>query len=221
LNPNEKLLKRTLKEIEPIIDDIVFVGGITTHFYLSENSDNLRTTIDVDATSNAGVTKHQKMELQLIELGFQPEPEVRCRYVKGDLVLDLMPADPKILGFSNKWYRAGVNRADSQQVGKYEINILPVEYFFASKIEAFNGRGKNDFYGSKDMEDLISILGGRVGILEELASAESDVKSFILENLREYLKNAEFAQSFSGNLPSNAKDTPSKILADLKELVKE
>jgi hypothetical protein len=35
--------------------------------------------------------------------------------------------------------------------------VSPV-YFCASKLEAFGDRGKNDYLGSRDLEDLIAVV---------------------------------------------------------------
>ncbi|WP_156785488.1 MULTISPECIES: hypothetical protein [Cyanophyceae] len=31
-----------------------------------------------------------------------------CRWLYQDLIVDIMPCDAKILGFSNRWYQAGI-----------------------------------------------------------------------------------------------------------------
>jgi hypothetical protein len=221
MNPNEELFKRILKEIEPIIDEIVFVGGITTFMYLPENTVDLRTTTDVDATVDVGVVKFQQIELTLLNLGFQPDPEVRCRHIKDDLILDLMPADQAILGFSNQWYKAGIEHATKQTIGMYDIKILPIEYFFASKIEAFKGRGNNDFYSSKDMEDIVSVLSGRVGVLDDLENAAADVCNFVRTHFGKFLLTSEFDQTLRGNYPKHSKSSANQFLADLQNFVEE
>ena len=39
--------------------------------------------------------------------------------------------------------------------------MVTAPYFMATKIEAFYGRGGDDFLGSHDMEDIITVIDGR------------------------------------------------------------
>ena len=64
------------------------------------------------------------------------------------------------------------------------IKILSSPYFPATKLEAFKDRGKNDFYGSHDFEDIIYILDNRTTIVEEIIAADSNVKEYIKTELR-------------------------------------
>jgi hypothetical protein len=40
------------------------------------------------------------------------------------------------------------------------------------ELEAFGGRGKNDFTGSKDLEDLIAVVDGRAELVKLLSIRE-------------------------------------------------
>jgi hypothetical protein len=42
-----------------------------------------------------------------------------------------------------------------------EIRVVTAPYFIATKLEAYKGRGKGDFVGSHDLEDLVSVVDGR------------------------------------------------------------
>jgi hypothetical protein len=44
-----------------------------------------------------------------------------------------------------------------------KIRLVAPIYFCASKLEAFAGRGKNDFHASRNQEDLIAVVDGRAG----------------------------------------------------------
>ncbi len=59
--------------------------------------------------------------------------------VRGQSILDVMPADTSILSFSNPWYKSGLKKSIIYHLAiGQEINIFPVTYLLASKIEAFN-----------------------------------------------------------------------------------
>ncbi len=42
-----------------------------------------------------------------------------------------------------------------------EIRIVTAPYFLATKLDAFRGRGKGDYFGSNDLEDIVAVVDGR------------------------------------------------------------
>ena len=46
------------------------------------------------------------------------------------------------------------------------VRVITAPYFIATKLEAFFDRGRGDFLGSSDLEDIITVLDGRDDILE-------------------------------------------------------
>jgi hypothetical protein len=46
------------------------------------------------------------------------------------------------------------------------------DYLLATKIEAFNGRGHEDFLGSRDFGDMISLIDGREELVVEAGGGE-------------------------------------------------
>jgi hypothetical protein len=66
-------------------------------------------------------------------------------------ILDAMPADATILGFENRWQAASIPHAvECALPSGATIRAAPPAYLLATKIEAFNGRGREDFLGSRD-----------------------------------------------------------------------
>jgi len=52
-----------------------------------------------------------------------------------------MPLDEKILGFSNRWYRAAMRTAIIRRISsELEIRMISAPFFIATKLEAFMGR---------------------------------------------------------------------------------
>ena len=216
IHENNKRFLDTIKEIAPLLEEIVFVGGITTYMYLPTAASDVRVTMDVDAIIDADVKKYQQAESQLRKLGFQPVPDVRCRYKKGDLIIDLMPIDARILGFTNKWYGEGIKNAETKKIGDRTFRILQLKYFFATKIEAFLHRGNGDFYGSKDMDDIITVLAGRPGVIGEFEEIGGDVGKYLRERFSEFLESTDFLQAIDGNLPRSPTISAAQIITDLK-----
>ena len=97
-----------------LIKDMVFIGGCTTSLFL--DPDNLalvtRYTKDVDLIVDIRTTTQwYELDEKVRKLGFKnyqsPDPfekDVTCRYQLGeDLIVDFMPTDEQILGFSTYW----------------------------------------------------------------------------------------------------------------------
>jgi hypothetical protein len=102
-----------------------------------------------------------------------------CRWVQGRMIVDIMPLDENILGFSNRWYRAAMDASVTKQLrGDLEIRMVTAPYFVATKLAAFKGRGRGDFLGTHDLEDVVSLVDGR-----ETLSAEYETREPIFANL--------------------------------------
>ena len=66
-----------------------------------------------------------------------------CRWQHGQIKLDLMPLDEKILGFSNRWYKAAMDTANEFEIERdIRIRVVTAPYFCATKLEAFKVEAK-------------------------------------------------------------------------------
>src|SRR5690606_16803893 len=102
--------------------------------------------------------------------------------------------------FSNPWYHAAIENAEKYLLGpELDILLITAPYLLATKIEAFEGRGKQDFLGSHDLEDIVSLIDGRKNILNDISNAEDDLKKFLAKMFNEYLKNPEFLRAIPGH----------------------
>ena len=102
-----------------------------------------------------------------------------------------------------------------------EIRMLPSPYFLATKIDAFHHRGAGDFLLSRDVEDIVTVLDGRLEIINEVQSTEHDLLKFLAEQLSEWLENPDFIDALPGLLPPDAASQAivSKILERIKTIV--
>ena len=132
-----------------------------------------------------------------------------------------MPLDKSVLGFSNRWYPEGIERAEKRALPDgQEVAIFTLPYFLASKIEAFLDRGKGDFYGSEDIEDIISVLDGCEGGFEKLADASKTVKTYIKKEFLTLLRNDLFVQCVQGHLgPQAGPGRVQRVLALMKDFM--
>lgn len=192
---NYEMLKFACEKLDDLTNEVVFVGGATTCLYVDEEiADDIRPTEDVDCTIEiTNKSEYDKFQAKLRTKGFSHDTSKGapiCRFVFHNLlVLDVMPNDPKILGFSNSWYKEGITNKVSKKIGNKEIYIFSLPHFLASKFEAFGSRGKNEPRLSSDLEDIILVIDGIKDF--DLSQYKSS------ENLKKYL--SEMAQQCLGD----------------------
>ena len=184
-NPNLEQLIATAALLRPMLGDLVFVGGAVTSLLVTDEGAGLpRPTLDVDAIAEiSSYAEYTAFGERLRALGFSEdtsEGAPLCRWVHSGTILDVMPLDEKILGFSNRWYRAAMEAATTHQLLRdLEIRVVTAPYFLATKIEAFKGRGRGDFLASHDLEDLIFVIDGRSTIVEEVQTETPLLREYL------------------------------------------
>lgn len=67
------------------------------------------------------------------------------------------------------------------------IRALTPANLLATKLEAFAGRGRNDYLASPDFEDIIALLDGRQQIVEEIVTAPAELRQYAREQLSQHL----------------------------------
>ena len=88
----------------------MFVGGCSTGLLISDAAaDRIRATKDVDTITEIGprVCRARDFARGAASLGLTEdhiEDARTCRWCHQDLIIDVMPADERILRFSNQWY---------------------------------------------------------------------------------------------------------------------
>jgi hypothetical protein len=139
---------------------------------------------------------------KLQERGFKKsiQDDVICRWHYDEMILDVMPTDESILGFGNIWYKSAIKHAITYQLlDGAEIKVTSAPYFLATKLEAFKGRGNDDFYASHDLEDIISVLDGRMEIVSEIMQADIELKKYLAFPFSKLIKNTSFQQALPGH----------------------
>ena len=184
---NLALVAEVAKGLKELNEKMIFIGGAVISLYTDDPAaDEIRPTADIDMTINlANYVEWVQMQERLSELEFYPDPQGQsiCSYKFKNIPLDIMPAEDSSIGISNTWYKPGFNYLQTIQLEDgIIIKILSSPYFLATKLEAFKDRGKNDFYGSHDFEDIIYILDNTTTIVGEIIGADSNVKEYIKQN---------------------------------------
>jgi predicted nucleotidyltransferase len=195
------MLEKAVEALEPILDRIVFTGGAVVPLYLDNFAGEYRPTEDVDCLIEiASRVEYNKLEKELrgLKLKHDISSDIIYRWKYADILIDVMPTDEKILGFTNPWYRAGMKHSENYVLpsGK-KIPIFSIEYLIASKLDAFWSRGKNDILTSKDMEDIIMLLAFSSKATNCL-SAKKDIFSFIAKEMKLLLDRPGFIEDISG-----------------------
>jgi predicted nucleotidyltransferase len=131
-----------------------------------------------------------------------------------------MPADEKILGFGNRWYKEALENAITHQIfDDLIIKSVTALYFLATKIEAFKTRGKNDFLDSHDFEDIITVIAGRINIADEVALANNELKIHLKHSFMELLNNDQFEVSLPGHV-SDGPVTIQRVQTVIERIIK-
>lgn len=157
----------------------MYVGGATIDLYVSYPADAAaRPTDDVDCVVElASRGEYYALEEELRGLGFKnfPGKGPVCRWEYRGIMVDVMPTEGKVLGFTNRWYPAGVSCAETAILpdGR-KVAIFTAPHLLASKLEAFSDRGRGDFHGSPDIEDIVAVLDGCHDLKERIQGAPAD-----------------------------------------------
>jgi hypothetical protein len=201
---NTVMLELVAKSLKDLKDELVFVGGVTIDLYITDQAQpGIRATVDVDCVIKVATrAEYQEIEKRLYGLGFKNDINGPiCRYIKGSLILDLMPTEKKILGFSNIWYPEGIeNKISIKLDNGTKIFIFSTPYFLASKLEAFKHRGKGDYRLSHDIEDFVAVIDGNEEIINDIKKAPNTVREYIKKIFKSLLNNQDFTDSLLGHV---------------------
>jgi len=205
-DPNLALLVGMAQAMGPLCDQVVFVGGCATGLLIDNTKlMDVRPTEDVDAIVEvATLAGYHALAEQLMQRGFKQtmaDNTPPFRWYWNRMQLDLVPLDERVLGFANRWYRAGFAAAVQRPVADgLVLRHLSAPYFLATKFEAFADRGQNDVYASHDLEDIMTVVEGRAAMARELAEAGPDVRQHVVAKVKALLGNAAFQNALPGLL---------------------
>ena len=227
-NPNLDQVMTAATRLEPLLDQIVFVGGCVTGLLVTDpGAAPVRATLDVDViVEAASYAEFTLLEEKLRLLGFRECREQGapiCRWINEDLILDFMPTDSSILGFSNRWYGVALATAQRIVAGNHEIRVITAPCFVATKLEALRGRGKQDFPASHDLEDIVTVIDGRPELVNEVHLAPADLQKYLSDEFGALLSNRDFLEALPGHLLFDAASQQrlELVLQRMKQLVLE
>jgi hypothetical protein len=168
-------------------NEVVFVGGSVAGLLITDPvAEGIRATKDVDAIIEATTLgQYHQVEKRLPASGFNRDAssEVICRWKheSSGVLFDLMPTDPAILGFSNRWYPEAVKTATHVRLSdRILIRVISAPSFVATKLEAFVSRGGSDILSSHDLEDILNVIDGRPSIVDEMTAATDALQGYFV-----------------------------------------
>ena len=218
---NLELLGEAARLLSPLLGELVFVGGSTTALLITDKAAaEVRPTYDVDAIAEiSSYAAYADFSERLRRCGFTEDASEGapiCRWRQKKTILDVMPLDEKILGFSNRWYKPAMDAAIVHELEPdLRVRVVTAVYFCATKLEAFAGRGKNDYQLSHDLEDLTAVVDGRAELVEGIRAGAENVRAYIAAEIRKLLAIREFLNALPGYLlPDQASQARVSILLE-------
>ncbi|MDC0980127.1 hypothetical protein OAQ84_00180 [Bdellovibrionales bacterium] len=199
-----EILKLMTKELSSLSDELVFLGGSTISLFITEPLHvKIRETLDVDCVvevSHRG--DYEDISKKLREIGFSEDigSKVLCRFKKKALILDVMPTDTRVLGFTNIWYKDGFKNSIKMKVSGQDISVFALPYLVATKLEAFKGRGNSKYLFSHDIEDIVTLFDGRPSISIDLKNADSKLVTYLKKEFTKLLSNQNFINSLEAHI---------------------
>lgn len=194
-----ELLEIAVTALGPLLDEVVFLGGASIHMWLSDPAaPATRATDDVDVISAITTrTDYYRLGERLRERGFSEasDSNVICRWRHKDtgLLLDVMPQNEEVLGFSNHWYPHAIKTATDRRLPS-SINIRAAKppSIIATKLAAWKNRGNDDMLASLDLHDILVLIDGRPELPNEVSSEPAELRTYISQELATLRKDPYF-----------------------------
>ena len=225
MSSNNERLKVVAEGLGELNSRVVFVGGCVAQLYVTDPAAaDVRPTDDVDCVVDLSSYSDYNMFSELLR-GRRFRNSTRpgdpiCRWTFQDEIVDIMPYEDSPIGPSNRWYKPGMRQRVVYEVSQgVMIQILPVVYYIATKLEAILSRGGDDLRFSHDFEDVIYILHFSSEFESQFASTEDlKLKRFLKEQFSTLLKRPFITEEILSALPYGEGGDVTKILSVMKSI---
>jgi len=209
-DPNVALLEVVGRHLgEALLQKVVFIGGAVAGLLITDPAmPAIRATEDVDVIVELiSHGEYREVERSLLAQGFTQDLNDTapiCRWKIASVVVDVLPTIEKILGFTNRWYQNAVETAVTVDLPTgLRIKRITAPMFLATKLEAFAGRGNNDYLFSHDLGDILALIDGRESLIAECENENSELKIYLRQRLGSLLLAPAFIQALPGHLPGD------------------
>ncbi|MDE1180251.1 hypothetical protein [Paraburkholderia sp.] len=207
-DPNAVILEQAADALRPLLDELVLVGGCAVGLLITDLArPPIRQTIDVDlVTEVAPKTNYYPFCDRLRGLGFRESTDLICRWEREGLIIDVMPVDETVLGFSNRWYGVAVQTAMTRSLRNgLVIRHVSAPAFLATKLESFYARGEGD-YLHHDIEDIVNVIDGRESLADEVDAVPAHLRAFLREEFDDLLADRRFVDALPGHFRPDPMD---------------
>ncbi|MGA2446251.1 MAG: hypothetical protein ABSG50_12570 [Opitutaceae bacterium] len=207
--PNLGALRAVAGRLDGLGLDYAFVGGSIVNLLLDHpDLSPARPTDDVDVILEVVTAeRYSDVEVRIRGLGFEHDMSPGaplCRWVLGNLMVDIMPTEGAALGLNTAWFKEALATATEQVVAHTKLKLVSPVGFLATKYVAFLDRGEGDYYGSPDIEDFITVIDGRERIVGDVDQAPSDLRRYVIGAVNSLTATDAFNEALSGHLPADA-----------------
>lgn len=202
-DPNIGLLKAVVRRLDRYSDKFVFLGGCVVGLLITDPaSPDVRPTKDVDGLIEAiTYTEYVEAEKMLEKLGFFRSEGPICRWEIDGFLFDMLPQKGNIAGLENRWLElVPTNYREYELSEGSRIKVIDPVLFLGAKIEAFLSRGQNDFLSTHDLEDIVTLINGRGELVDEVESADLELRKYIADVFSAWLKERRFLEAIPGHL---------------------
>ncbi len=182
------------------------------------SAEDIRPTKDIDLTFQiTTVSQLEALREALIDKGFHEhtDSDVICRFAYEDLLVDVMSTQTIGWAPGNRWFASGFDKAITVHIEDVEVQILPLPYFIASKMDAFFDRGMKDLYASHDLEDIVYLFNYATKLVDQILGAEEDaVKNYLVASIKTIRENEQIMNALPGHLYFDGVDERMEIIID-------
>ena len=203
-------LRTVAERLADLRPELVFLGGATLELLITDPGASApRPTKDVDVIVELGsYADYVLLQERLRARGFQEDSSEGapvCRWVTQGIKVDVMPTRDGILGPPNRWFSAAMRDATEVDLGHdVTIRLISAPCFVATKLEAFQGRGQDDYQLSHDIEDVVAIIDGRAELGDEIRASAPELRDFLVEAISKLLGTEAFREALPGYLPGDS-----------------
>lgn len=194
---------RALRGVDP---SLTFVGGCATGLLVtSVQAQDIRPTRDVDVVAAiTSLPDYHRLEQALRGIGFVHDVDgPTCRWRWRDITVDVMPSTG-VLGFANRWFPLALETAREVALADdCVIRLIAAPVFIATKLEAFRGRGGEDYLASADLEDIVTVVDGRAELVDEAAAAADHLRRYLADELAQLLASPRFRDALHAHLAAD------------------
>lgn len=206
-DPNIDIVEVVVSALGDLREELVLVGGCAAGLMITEDDrPPVRATVDVDPVAEVVThTEYHALAKKLRKIGFhEDQGNVICRWRYRDVIIDVMPTAADILGFSNRWYEQAVKEAqDFILPSGTTIKLISPPLLFATKLEAFYGRGNGDYGASHDIEDIMNLVDGRPELLIEIEHADHILRDYLKDEVEDLLAEPLFIDTIPWHFGAN------------------